>query len=187
MPPHQQAASPPGPYQQQPPMSGPYQQTPPGQHPSGAHPSPGPHSPGPYPPGPQPGPYPPGAQPRPYAPGPYSTGGRYAAPPGGPYAPPGANPYGPYQPRQQNLSFGAKVGIGAGVGLILAAIVVGLMFWAAMMGQWYLALIITLAVPVAAVIGMIFRQLRPFATGVLIIMAAAWIVIIGPCMALFYG
>ncbi len=73
------------------------------------------------------------------------------------------------------------------MGLIFAAIVVGLMFWAAMMGKWYVALIITLAVPVAAAIGMVFRQLRPFATGVLIIMAAAWIIVIGPCMALFYS
>jgi hypothetical protein len=44
-----------------------------------------------------------------------------------------------------------------------------------------------LLIAVAAIVMMFFRATRPYATGVLIIAAAMWLVIIGPCIVLLGG
>src|SRR5690625_1883962 len=109
--------------------------------------------------------------------------------PGAPYNPHAPyNPYGPYQPpAAEPLSFGAKLGIGIALGVVLAGIVLFCIFWALAASHWNLGLMIGLAVPAVAVVGMFFTVTRAYATGVLIAMAAAWLTVIGPCLILFRG
>jgi len=151
-------------------------------------PPPGTHGPG--------GPAGPGGLAGPGGPvGPGGSAGPGMPGPGAPYNPQGPynphapyNPYGPYHPpAAEPLSFGAKLGIGIALGVVLAGIVLFCIFWALAASHWNLGLMIGLAVPAVAVVGMFFTVTRAYATGVLIAMAAAWLTVIGPCLILFRG
>ncbi|MEV8025859.1 hypothetical protein [Microbacterium sp. NPDC080220] len=140
-------------------------QGPPAGEPTAGPPSPTPPQGPPYPTPPQAGPpYP--TPPNPGAPGISPEPAGYAQPAG---------------PRR--LSFGAGVGIGTGIGcgayvlgglLAIALISVGLI--------GFLAPFVIIAVVGVAL--MFSARTRPIGTGILIVTAAAWILVLGPCVAL---
>ncbi|WP_148286423.1 hypothetical protein [Microbacterium sp. B19] len=85
---------------------------------------------------------------------------------------------------------GRGPGVGAGVGLGCAAHVIAfpLMVLSLMSaaGIWG-ALWPFYVIGVAAIVGMFFESSRKVSTGVLIVSAAAWIVLLGPCIAVVGG
>lgn len=94
----------------------------------------------------------------------------------------------PPTPARKGLSFGARLGIGLGIGVVAHVLGVGLMFasleplngFGGVFGLLWPFVLIALAAGVM----MFFRATRPFATGILIIAAAMWLVVIGPCVLL---
>ena len=95
---------------------------------------------------------------------PPAYGQPYAVPPGG----------------QKPLGAGAGAGIGCGAHVIAFFLAGSL---AGLAGVWGFFLPFVL-IAVAAIVMMFFPQTRKFATGVLIIVAAAWIIVLGPCFAI---
>ncbi|MGX4514716.1 hypothetical protein ACWJV6_20875, partial [Clostridioides difficile] len=85
---------------------------------------------------------------------------------------------------------GRGPGVGVGVGLGCAAHVIAfplmLVSLMAAAGIWG-ALWPFYVIGVAAIVGMFFESSRKVSTGVLIVSAAAWIVFLGPCVALAGG
>ena len=102
-------------------------------------------------------------------------------------APPGADAVGSVAPRGDppQRSFGG--GLAAGVGIGCGAFVAGALVILATLGMvastvgffWPFILI-----AIIAIVMMFFRRTRPIATGMLIVTAAMWIIVIGPCLAL---
>ncbi len=81
---------------------------------------------------------------------------------------------------------GMGVGVATGCGLqVLAAI----LFFAtlALAFNFFGALWPFIVITVGAALLMISRRWRRFATGVLIVSAATWIIVIGPCVGLMTG
>ena len=131
-----------------------------GAYPPGAYP-PGASAPGAYPPGAYPpGAYPPGA----YPPGAYAQS--YAPPPRG----------------SQPLGVGAGAGIGCGLHFV--AFFFGLLLLSAGGGSGIGFFIPFMVIAVGAIVMMFFPQTRKLATGMLIIVAAAWLIVLGPCLGL---
>lgn len=153
-----------------------------GASPADGQPQPGQAHPGQPHPGP---PYP--GQPHPGQPYP---GQPYPGQQGQPgYAPAGWQP--PVPPRR-GLSFGAGLGFGLGIGVIAHGLAIVLMFASAGLVQNgpsgpLLFLWPFLLVAFVAVVMMFFTKTRSFATGILIIAATLWLLIIGPCIALLTG
>lgn len=109
--------------------------------------------------------------------------------PGAPY--PGGHGSGgwtPPEPARRGLSFGAGLGIGTAIGVVAHGIGVAAMFafLEALGGAGGLLGFLWpfLLIAAAAGVMMFFAPTRSFATGILIIAAAMWLVIIGPCIAL---
>jgi len=103
---------------------------------------------------------------------------------------PHAAPFSPTPPARRGLSFGAWVGIGLAIGfglqiigviLLLVTLSTGLAttVWVVL---WPFLLII-----LAAIVLMFFAKTRGAATGILIVSAGMFLVIIGPCIALLGG
>lgn len=94
-----------------------------------------------------------------------------------------AGEIGPYHhPAPSGLSFGAKLAIGIVIGVFLAILLLfGVLFIGVAAGL-EAGLFIALLVP--SVIGalMFSEKIKPYATGILIILAATWLIIIGPCL-----
>ena|SRR5690606_2286581 len=162
-------------------------------------PPPGSGTPPPPPPG-----YPPAGQPpaNPYAgPPDHATGwpgqpgqwqqpaqpGQWQPDPMG-YAP-GA--WTPPAPARKGLSFGAGLGIGLAIGVVAHILGIVAMFASLNIlngnGGVLTLLWPFLLIAVAAIVMMFFRPTRSYATGILIISAAMWLVIIGPCIVLLGG
>jgi hypothetical protein len=80
------------------------------------------------------------------------------------------------------------VGVGVGVGCVAHVIAFFLMFITLMSaaGIWG-ALWPFYVIGLAAIVGMFSEASRKVSTGVLIVSAAAWIVFLGPCVALVGG
>lgn len=96
----------------------------------------------------------------------------------------------PYQvqpPAARPLGFGARLGVGAGIGC--AAQFIGLLFFLSLaatpffFGSWWLSAL----VPIAAFVMIFFAKTRPYAVGILIVSAAIWIGFLGPCLAILQG
>lgn len=157
--------------------------TSPGHYPHGYHPPssypPGPYPPGPFPPGSQPpGNYPP----TPYPQGPYP-------PPGYPHAgQSGYSPHPGYVPQQTSkaFSFPVQLGIGTGIGALISGLLVIVLFTSAGAGPGPTVILSLIAVA-AGVACLFVPKIRGYGTGALIVIFAAWLVLIGPCLALFYG
>ncbi|MEU1973311.1 hypothetical protein ABZ477_16785 [Microbacterium sp. NPDC019599] len=117
----------------------------------------------------------------------------YAGPPppgyGGPTSPPdwGAAPP-PGTPSMQSrfpVWAGLLVGVGAFVLSMIAAIAVLLAAYntGSSTGPLIGFAVTMLLVPIAAVVMLFFKRARPGAAGILIIFAAGWILLVGPCIA----
>lgn len=107
-------------------------------------------------------------------------------PPGPPTWPPTPGPAG--EPPRKGLSFGAGLGIGLAIGLVAHILGIVAMFAIAnltggdggpMMWLWPFILI-----ALTAGVLMFFPKTRSFATGILIIAASLWLLVIGPCIVL---
>jgi hypothetical protein len=125
---------------------------------------------------------PPGSVPPPQSLPTYQVPPGYQAPPGGPFGYPGS-PDAP--PPKQGPSFGAGIGIGVGIGC--GAYVVGgivMLATISLIGNIFGFIWPFILIVVAAIVMMFFARTRPIATGILIVSAAAWVVVIGPCLAL---
>jgi hypothetical protein len=94
-------------------------------------------------------------------------------------------------PARKGLSFGAGLGIGLAIGVV--AHVLGVLAMFAVLGTMngdagIIGLVWPfLLIAVAAIVMMFFRTTRSYATGIPIIAAAMWLVIIGPCIVLLGG
>lgn len=94
----------------------------------------------------------------------------------------------PPEPARRGLSFGAGLGIGTAIGVVAHGIGVAAMFAfleafdgaGGLLGFLWPFLLIA----VTAGVMMFFAPTRSFATGILIVAAGMWLVIIGPCIAL---
>lgn len=126
---------------------------------------------------------PPASQPgQQYPAGPYPP----AQYPAGQY-PPGAYPPGAYgqaayaaQPAAKPLGVGAGAGIGCGAHVLALFVAMGLLSVGGVTGFFVPFVLIA----VAAIVMMFFPKTRRFATGVLIIVAAVWIIVLGPCLGM---
>ncbi|MDT0158278.1 hypothetical protein Q9R19_11630 [Microbacterium sp. ARD32] len=109
---------------------------------------------------------------------------------GQPY--PGSHPAPGWQqhpgfPARKGLSFGARLGLGVAIGVVAHVVCLVLLFAIAAQFGLFAGLTPFILLAVASVVGMFFRVTRPWATGVLIIAAAAWLIVLGPCIALIYS
>ncbi|MFC7788789.1 hypothetical protein ACU045_07370 [Microbacterium sp. MAHUQ-60] len=115
--------------------------------------------------------------------------GQWQQGPGSPGYGPG--PWMPPAPTRKGLSFGAGLGIGIAIGIVAHVLGIVAMFavLSTMNGDAGIIGLVWpfLLIAIAAVVMMFFRATRPYATGVLIIAAAMWLVIIGPCIMLLGG
>ncbi|MGB3374876.1 MAG: hypothetical protein WBA87_07035, partial [Microbacterium sp.] len=97
----------------------------------------------------------------------------------------------PPAPARKGLSFGAGLGIGIAIGVVAHVLGVVAMFASLSVvngdGGVLVLLWPFLLIAIAAIVMMFFRPTRSFATGILIIAAAMWLVIIGPCIAILGG
>lgn len=97
------------------------------------------------------------------------------------------NPYQIQPKAARPLGFGARLGVGAGIGC--AAQFIGLLFFLSLaatpffFGSWWLSAL----VPIAAFIMILFAKTRPYAVGILIVSAAIWIGFLGPCLSILQG
>lgn len=156
----------------------------------------------------EPEPTPPVVQPEPVTPPQSFTPPQPVMPPEGAVPPPGSEPpqgppippqYAHYTPPmwtdqppqpRRGLGFGAWLGIGIAIGLGAQIIALVLMFATVDLVQplgllgllWPFIL-----VAVIAGVLMFFPKTRGAATGILIMCAAAWLLVIGPCIALLGG
>ncbi|SJN16691.1 hypothetical protein FM104_01040 [Microbacterium esteraromaticum] len=101
---------------------------------------------------------------------------------------------GPWQatppPPRKGLSFGAGLGIGIAIGVVAHALGVGAMFLGMSIvggGTPIVFLWPFILIALAAAVMMFFAKTRSFATGILIIAASMWLLIIGPCILLLTG
>lgn len=115
--------------------------------------------------------------------------GTYPAPPGTPGAPGGyaayVGPTGAPTPRS-GLGFGAGIGIGTAVGCGSLLLALMLFFGLANLGTAFSIGAFVLPLILGAVL-LFWRKTRGIGVGVLIISAAAWIVVIGPCLGMLNG
>lgn len=121
-------------------------------------------------------PVPPTPLPQPGQPGPmgYAPGPWQAAPP----------------PPRKGLSFGAGLGIGIAIGVVAHALGIGAMFLGISIAGGGTPLVFLwpfILIALAAAVMMFFAKTRPFATGILIIAASMWLLIIGPCILILTG
>lgn len=80
-------------------------------------------------------------------------------------------------------SFGAGVGIGTGIGC--GAYVLGGLLAIALISTGLVGFLIPFVIIAVVGIALMFSaRTRPFGTGILIVTAAAWILVLGPCVAL---
>lgn len=106
------------------------------------------------------------------------------------YGQPGQAPYGyayPAYPQRSGLGEGAKIGIGSGIGCVsyVLALVLFIGTMSALSQAGAAAYFVFFGIPVLVGAGLLFaRRTRGFGVGILIISAAAWLVVIGPCAGL---
>lgn len=115
------------------------------------------------------------------------------APPYGQPPQPGQPPYGyaypAYAPRS-GLGEGAKIGIGSGIGCVSYILALGLFIgtMSALSQAGGAAYFVFFGIPVLVGAGLLFaRRTRGVGVGILIISAAAWLVVIGPCAGLMFA
>ena len=91
-------------------------------------------------------------------------------------------------PATRGPSLGGRIGIGVGLGCGAYVLGVVLLFaTAGIIGNAYGWLWPFLTIAAVAIVMMFFRRTRGIATGILIASAAAWIVVLGPCLAILNG
>lgn len=143
---------------------------------------PTPAEPSPDEPAPEPGP----AEPAPAEPAPDRPSAE--EPPAEAPVPP---PYDASAPPRTGLSMGAGIGVGVGIGCGAHIIAILLMFatltLAFSAGSTIFALVWPFVLVALVAIAMLFFQkTRGVAIGMLIVAAAAWIVVLGPCLGMSY-
>ncbi|QEW02560.1 hypothetical protein [Microbacterium lushaniae] len=121
----------------------------------------------------------------PPAPAPYGTPPppQFAPPPGGPQPAPA-----PQQPPGDRRRFGR--GIAAGLGIGCGAYVLGIVLALGTLGvasTIFGFLWPFIAIAVVSIALMFSPRTRPYGTGMLIMTGAAWLIVIGPCIALLGG
>ncbi len=84
------------------------------------------------------------------------------------------------------MSFGGGIGVGIGIGCASLLIALVLYFALLSLSGTFSLLIFVFPLVVGGVL-MFWKKTRGMGTGVLIISAAAWITVIGPCLGLFSG
>lgn len=96
------------------------------------------------------------------------------------------SPDGAGAPAHRTMSIGAGIGVGVGLfflSCVAAFIVVAAMLGSSGLGPTYALIGVFLVVPVIAVVMLFFPRLRRGGTGILIVFAAGWLVVVGPCIA----
>lgn len=120
----------------------------------------------------------------PPSPAPPLAGPPYPTPPhpGAPGISPEPPGYG-QPPGPRRLSFGAGVGIGTGIGC--GAYVLGGLLAIALISTGLVGFLAPFVIIAIVGVALMFSaRTRPIGTGILIITAAAWILVLGPCVAL---
>lgn len=111
-----------------------------------------------------------------------------------PYGPPAyGSPGTPGDPaaagERPGLSTGAGIGIGVGIGcgahvvafiLLLATLMLGGMFGSTLIGIIWPFVVVA----IVAIVMLFWKRTRGIAIGMLIVAAAAWIVVLGPCLGM---
>ena len=127
--------------------------------------------------------------------------GAAAPPPGGWQPPPPPDPNAPAGyvvgvpgqppiPPRKKMSFGGWLAIGLAIGvpvqilaLVLALNTTNISYPLGIIGFFWPYIIVVLA----CVVMMFFPKTRPVATGILIVTAASWLLVLGPCIAMLGG
>ncbi len=95
-------------------------------------------------------------------------------------------PVPPAPPKPQGPSIGVGITSGCALQVVALAIFIGMLSMMMTTGLWG-ALWAFILIPVVAIGLMFVKSLRRFATGILIVSAATWLVVLGPCIALMGG
>ncbi|KJL46627.1 hypothetical protein RS84_03267 [Microbacterium hydrocarbonoxydans] len=109
------------------------------------------------------------------------------------YGQPGQPPYGyayPPSPQRSGMGDGAKIGIGSGIGCVsyIVALVLFMGTMSALSQAGGAAYFVFFGIPLLVGVGLLFaRKTRGFGVGILIISAAAWLVVLGPCAGLLFA
>ena len=128
----------------------------------------------------------PGAQPPPPGWSATPPPGAWPAPP-----PPGWSATPPPGTAPKERRFSVLAGILVGIGAFILSAIIGVSIVLASLGAYesgsglgpVIALAVTfLIAPVAAIVMLFYPRLRPGAAGILIIFAAGWILLVGPCV-----
>jgi hypothetical protein len=85
---------------------------------------------------------------------------------------------------------GAKIGIGSGIGCVsyIVALVLFMGTMSALSQAGGAAYFVFFGIPLLVGVGLLFaRKTRGFGVGILIISAAAWLVVLGPCAGLLFA
>lgn len=90
---------------------------------------------------------------------------------------------------EHRLGTGAQTGIGTGIGCLSIVLAVPLLFvFAQVVGNFLVAMWVVFLLPVVIGIGLLFSmRTRGYGIGMLIASAAAWLIVLGPCVALLGG
>lgn len=112
------------------------------------------------------------------------------SPPAGPWPQPGF-PQDPYAAPRKGMSFGAGLGIGLAIGFganLVAGILMVISLGLPMMQVGPIGILWPfLLAALVPLVMMFFAKTRSFATGMLIMCAAVWLIVIGPCILLIRG
>jgi hypothetical protein len=99
---------------------------------------------------------------------------------------PAAPPYG----QKRGLGTGAKIGIGSGIGCLsyVVALVLFISAMSAFSQAGTAAYFVIFGLPVLVGVALLFApRTRGFGVGILIVAAASWLVVLGPCSALLFS
>ena len=101
-------------------------------------------------------------------------------------APQGQSPFDAQPPEEKDSRPGVGPGVATGCGLQVLAVIL-FFLTAGLIPTFFGALWPFILFTIGAALLMLSKRWRRFATGVLIVAAASWIVVIGPCIAIING
>ncbi|GAA1981568.1 hypothetical protein GCM10009777_13930 [Microbacterium pumilum] len=117
---------------------------------------------------------------------PVATPSAMAYPPVPPAPPQGQSPFEQQPPEEKDSRPGVGPGVATGCGLQVLAVIL-FFLTAGIIPSFFGALWPFILFTIGAALLMLSRRWRRFATGALIVAAATWIVVIGPCIAIING
>ncbi|WP_344059842.1 hypothetical protein [Microbacterium pumilum] len=115
-----------------------------------------------------------------------ATPSAMAYPPVPPAPPQGQSPFEQQPPEEKDSRPGVGPGVATGCGLQVLAVIL-FFLTAGIIPSFFGALWPFILFTIGAALLMLSRRWRRFATGALIVAAATWIVVIGPCIAIING